>query len=290
MSVVSAASLTVGAGQPLGATGDVLLATFSDANPQATSADYTATLTFDDGQTEAGVVVVNAPSDVEVYGNHTFADAGSHVIQVTLSDDGGQQATADASVTVSVPEGQPYSAALVVTLPGGANLSPGAAYGGSIDWGDGSGSSPATVTPLAAGSNQVLVTAVHTFTEESATPYTVTATVTDPGGLQAQASAAVPVSDAVLDGSGLDFTSTAGATFSGTVADLLDANAYATAQDFTATIDWGDNQQSAGTVSGSGGVFTFSGSHPYAAAGSYTVTVTITDDGGGQQCQRNRRL
>ena len=49
----------------------------------------------------------------------------------------------------------------------------------------------------------------------------------------------------------------------------------------TATWNWGDGTTSAGTVTTpSGGLGTIAGSHAYAAAGIYTVTVTITDSGG----------
>jgi hypothetical protein len=48
--------------------------------------------------------------------------------------------------------------------------------------------------------------------------------------------------------------------------------------DYSATIDWGDNTApSAGTISGTS-AFTVQGSHSYAAAGRYTVTVTIHHD------------
>ena len=45
----------------------------------------------------------------------------------------------------------------------------------------------------------------------------------------------------------------------------------------TATIDWGDGTQTAGTLSNN----MVTGSHSYGTAGVYTVTLTVTDDDGG---------
>jgi hypothetical protein len=68
----------------------------------------------------------------------------------------------------------------------------------------------------------------------------------------------------------------------GPVATFTDANtATSSTADFTATIDWGDGSApSAGTVTGSAGSYTVSGSHSYTATGPFTVKAHIADDGG----------
>src|SRR5204862_2051370 len=52
------------------------------------------------------------------------------------------------------------------------------------------------------------------------------------------------------------------------------------AGEFSATINWGDGSTSAGSVSTNGAGFKVVGSHTYASAGSYAVTVSVTDVGG----------
>jgi len=71
----------------------------------------------------------------------------------------------------------------------------------------------------------------------------------------------------------------AGKTFSNqTVATFTDSDTAYLASQFTATINWGDGNTSAGTVSGSGGSYTVAGAHTYAAIGTYgPVVVNITD-------------
>src|SRR4029077_11007285 len=69
--------------------------------------------------------------------------------------------------------------------------------------------------------------------------------------------------------------------FTGAVASFTDSDAANVPGDFVATIDWGDGNTTAGTVTGGGGTFTVSGTHTYANAGVFTVTVTLTEDAPG---------
>jgi hypothetical protein len=77
-----------------------------------------------------------------------------------------------------------------------------------------------------------------------------------------------------------NFSATAGAPFSGTVATFTTPDKIDSAAAFTAVITWGDGSTSNGVVTGSNGSFTVSGSHTYAAAGTPTFSVLITHQAG----------
>src|SRR5262249_45073050 len=62
-----------------------------------------------------------------------------------------------------------------------------------------------------------------------------------------------------------------------TVATFTDSDTNAKPADFTATINWGDGNTTAGTRTAAGqGTFDVTGSHTYIAAGTYTLAVQIT--------------
>ncbi|MGH2854927.1 MAG: hypothetical protein ACRDLF_12140, partial [Solirubrobacteraceae bacterium] len=74
-----------------------------------------------------------------------------------------------------------------------------------------------------------------------------------------------------------NLSGTEGAEASGTVATFTDPDLSATASEYAATIEWGDGSESTGTVSGTGGNFSVSGSHTYAEENNYPITVRISD-------------
>lgn len=85
-------------------------------------------------------------------------------------------------------------------------------------------------------------------------------------------------SDQAISANGTSINATEGAPFSGQVATFTDPDKASLATDYTATIDWGDGTAtSAGTITGTMGMFTVNGDHTYAEEGSYKVAVTISD-------------
>ena len=83
-----------------------------------------------------------------------------------------------------------------------------------------------------------------------------------------------------------NFSATVGTAFNGTVATFTDSNAGAVASNFTGTINWGDSATSPGDGNAvqiladpvTSGQFNVKGTHTYTAAGSFTVTATVTDN------------
>jgi hypothetical protein len=272
---------------------NALVATFTDPGTDSTAADYTATVTWDDGNgqshTSTGTIQWVSGTTFNVYADNTipYAEEGVHGVTVTINDVGGSQATVtsevkvlDAALTASAiiinsTEGAIFSGPVATfsdTDPAGA-LSD---YSATINWGDGQ-SSTGAITSGAGGT--YLVSGSHTYTEDGA--FTVSVSIADVGGANVTTSGSANVSDASLSGQGTSITATEGALFSGTIATFNDANMNAPASDFTVLIDWGDGLSSPGLVSANGnGQFTVTGSHTYLEEGNFKVGVSITDEGG----------
>jgi hypothetical protein len=86
------------------------------------------------------------------------------------------------------------------------------------------------------------------------------------------------VVQATITVTGKTVTANTGATFKKKVATFTSSRAGAKKNDFSATIDWGDGDSSAGTVRKQGPRFGVLGQHKYTVCGSYTITVGITDN------------
>ncbi len=108
--------------------------------------------------------------------------------------------------------------------------------------------------------------------------YQITVTATDAGGLTAAQTFTIDVAERVItaqaapvSGSELvPLTNVPVATFSY-------AHTTPPAADFTATIDWGDGETSAGSVTLSGTTYTVFGSHVYLSGGTFSTKTTVTE-------------
>src|SRR5262249_15640681 len=103
-----------------------------------------------------------------------------------------------------------------------------------------------------------------------------------PNALVVHAYSAVRVTDAPLSGTGVTIATTVGTVFDGIVANFRDGNPAGAIGDFSATINWGDDHTSTGTIALSPAGFAVSGSNTYVAAGTYTITVRVFDVGGSR--------
>ncbi len=263
------------------------VATFTDTNTSNVASDFTATIDWGDGTTTAGTVTGTA-GNFTVTGSHIYAEDGAYTTAVTLSDDAPGVASAIATGSATVAEGGLFLSITPISTTEGTTFNgtvatftdpgspdPAANYTATIDWGDGT-----TVTGTVTGdTGNYAVTGSHTYADEGTfnPVITVSETGVPNSAVNATSRATVAEGDS-LSGTGLTFGPTEGTAFNGAVATFADTNANNVATDFRATIDWGDGTTTAGTVSGSAGAFTVSGSHTYADEGSFTTHIALSDD------------
>ncbi|MGI8712835.1 MAG: hypothetical protein ACR2NR_06580 [Solirubrobacteraceae bacterium] len=151
----------------------------------------------------------------------------------------------------------------------------------TIHWGDGTPTSPGN-------EDGDSVQGTHTYAEDGTYTGSLTYTCTRVGE-DATVAFTATVQDASLGAVGQDVVGQAGHSLNSVVAHITDANPGGTADDFSAQIAWGDGSRSTGTVAAAAaGGFDVSGSHTYAAAGSYPVATTITDTGGATATASSR--
>jgi hypothetical protein len=272
------------------------VATFTDANPNATAGDFTATIDYGDASGTVSTTVKAAGGGrFSVLGAHTYAEEGTYPIHVTVTDKGGSNVTADGSASVSdaalsvsvngqsALEGQVIPADTVIaTLTDAFAGAPASDYTVTVDFGDGVHTAvPGNLAAL--GSGRYSVTAGNTYADEGT--YTITVSVVDKGSSTASGTATATITDAALTATGVTLSAVEGQTLSNAVvATFNDGDASAPASDFTATIDWGNGnvQKNAPVIALGNGNFQVTGTNVYAEAdvNPYPVGVSITDDGG----------
>jgi hypothetical protein len=283
---LAAQGTSISATEGIAFSGNV--ASFTDANPNSSVGDFTATINWGDGQSSSGTIGAGTGGGFVVSGSHTYADEGSHTISVSITDVGGASTSTSSSASVGdaalTAQGINVTSTEAVAFSGNVasftDANPNSSAGdftATINWGDGQSSSGTVGAGTAGG---FVVSGTHTYTDEG--NHTVSVSITDVGGATATATGSAGIADASLTAQGTtSISGTEGAAFSGAVASFTDANPNGALGDFTATIDWGDGQTSNGLIAtGSNGSFLVSGGHVYANEGNYSVSAQISDIGG----------
>jgi hypothetical protein len=170
------------------------VATFTDADPTATAADYTAVIDWGDGSSSSGAIT--GSSTFSVSGAHTYAEEGAYAISVTITDAdnpaNSATVTSTATVTDAALTASPACAATELGSYNGKTAaftdaagSFGAAsdFGTTIDWGDGTTTAGAVG---ALGSGAYSVSGSHHYSSTGI--FTIKTTVTDDGGSVAMTS------------------------------------------------------------------------------------------------------
>src|ERR1051325_7261527 len=152
-----------------------------------------------------------------------------------------------------------------------------ASFTAPVNWGDGTTPTSAVISTNSIGGFDV--NASHTYAKEGTYHFPVSPADSD-GNFDSTINPAT-VSDAPLTATGTTITPIRNVFFSAVVAHFTDADPTGTVSEFSATIDWGDGSNSAGTISVNGtGGFDVSGLHAYGEGESFPIVVRISDVGG----------
>jgi len=115
----------------------------------------------------------------------------------------------------------------------------------TVDWGDGSQSSATFTNPGDLGSM------THAYSEERSDPYTVKVAVTNSVNVTRFTSFGVTVSDPGVSATGVNATGLQpNVPFSQMMATFTDPGGPEAVSDYSASINWGDNTTTAGTITG----------------------------------------
>jgi uncharacterized repeat protein (TIGR01451 family) len=307
-SVLSQDSPTVSAveGEPFSG----VVAHFSDPGTADLPSEFTATILWGDGSpTTSGTLVSTGGGNFDISGTHTYASHGSFTFSVTTFENNDAGFSITTSNTVTVAEG----VSLTVTGPaqiteGGMLVYPVSVHNGgnaaatdvmfsdvlpddalfsfaNFSQGGPFNASGQTVSgdlgtiPAGATVNGTIVAQALEegfFKNSASINSTSGVTITDEN-----ATAFTTVIDAPLTPTnGKPISAKEGRKFTSVVGSFIDADPNGDPSDYTTLINWGDGQTSAGSLVPDGPGFDIVGSHRYAEADTFNVSVAIKDTGG----------
>jgi len=265
------------------------VASFTDSDASEPVSNLSSTITWGDSFTSNAVLQTLGGGLFGVSGSHTYAEEGVYNLTVNASNIGGDSVSmfgtvtvADASLTngASFPvfgtEGLNNVNVQLATFTDSNGLAPLSDFISSIDWGDNTPFSGGTIVQ---NGGQFVISGSHTYAEEGS--YSITIQTLDVGGSTLLTSAGASIADAPLSASAsAPLVLLQGTPFSGPVATFTDSDPSGLPSDYAATIDWGDNTSSPGTILLSGGQLEVLGNHTYAQSGQFSPFVSIGDLGG----------
>jgi hypothetical protein len=173
-----------------------VVATFSDADPNANAKDYTATINWGDGHSTNGSITADPAGGFDVSGTNTYAESGNFPINVDVLDFGGGSQSinntakvAEAPLTVTGAAGLTASTGIQFTgvVASFTDAAPGSLatdFTATISWGDGN-TSAGTIVATSTGFN-----VVGTNTYAVPGRFTIQITIQDEGQALATASTA----------------------------------------------------------------------------------------------------
>ncbi|HEX5615157.1 MAG TPA: PxKF domain-containing protein [Acidimicrobiia bacterium] len=280
------AAVSVAAGEAF----DGLVGTFGDSTA-SDAFDFSATVDWGDGSEPSSAVVTGPDGGpYEVRASHVYGRAGSFDLTIDVAGRAGDSValtgsasvgaatlTAETTGAVGFAAGTPASQQLA-SFTSSNPASTGSLFAATVDWGDGSAPSVATVSGPPGGPFGVV--GEHTYRVAGTYPLSVHV-VGDDGETVTLATSAVVASASLTPGNSFSTDVDAGTAFSGPVASFADGNPLSRASDYSALIDWGDGDETAGAVSGpNGGPYTVDGAHTYGDARPFTASVTLTGPAG----------
>jgi PKD repeat protein len=196
---------------------------------------------------------------------HNYQQAGSYTVTLTVTDKDGAQGTDIA--TVQVREGNKPPAA-IISGPTSGLVGEMLSFSG-VNSADDDGRIVGYTWDLGDGTTGSGVNETHVYS--AAGSYTGALTVTDDGGLSDRATQTIQIDEPVTN---LSPTAVISGPVSGLVGETLSFSGADSADEDGHIVsyawDWGDG------ITGNGITMT----HVYSVTSSYTVTLTVTDDGG----------
>jgi hypothetical protein len=296
-------------------TGSVLLGTFVDASPASAASDFTTgggsiVINWGDGTapqtlTSGNLTAVGTSTDVTwaIDAAHTYTGQGTYAYTVTVTDAGGSAAivsgsaaiadaalTAGTEVDLAANTGVALPDASIGSFTDADPLAPISDFTAVVNWGDGTASSPGTISQPGGVGTPFQVTGSHVYS----TPgnYNTQISVADAGGSTVTLTGMAAVTDLPVTGAVNDISAVAGQN-TGTVvlATFTDPNPLASVTSVSATLaagGWGDGTPASSVplaITAIGGtttstLFEVTGSHAYAQFGTYTVNISVTTGGG----------
>jgi hypothetical protein len=261
-------------------SGTFVIATFADTGG---TGNYQVSINWGDGSaldTTSGTVT--GSGTLTVSGTHAFADDGMYTVTATITRTGGSSVVlttpanvVDAALTANTPpsiNGTAFTAIPNQVVATFTDAAPSALVGeftANVAWGDGS-NSPGTIS---VNGNTISVSSGHTYT--SAGSFPVVVNLYDVGGSSATSSSTATITGSITS-QAVAVTDAEGAVANVVVATFTDPSPGS----YTAVINWGDGNVSAGTVQNTGGNnYSVTGSNTYEEEGLYPIAVTITRNG-----------